>query len=86
MRMAKILIGFALVLSFQAQLSFADEEIICRVKGSGQKVFRLESGFFSSSVFVKNRSGNLLIGVQRLTRKSRHSAVRLRFVNFLALG
>ena len=44
MRMVKILIGFALVLSFQAQQSFADEEIICRVKGSGQKVFRLDSG------------------------------------------
>ena len=60
MRMVKILIGFVLVFSFQAQQSFADEEIICRVKGSGHKVFRLESGFFSSSVFVKNSSGQFV--------------------------
>ena len=60
MRMVKILIGFVLVFSFQAQHSFADEEIICRVKGSGQKVFRLDSGIFSSSVLVLNSSGQFV--------------------------
>ena len=60
MRMVKILIGFVLVFSFQAQQSFADEEIISRVKGSGQKVFRLDSGIFSSSVFVLNSSGQFV--------------------------
>ena len=60
MRIVKILIGFALLFSFQAQQSFADEEIICRVKGSGQKVFRLDSGIFSSSVLVLNSSGQFV--------------------------
>ena len=60
MRLVKILIGFALVFSFQAQPSFAYEEIICRVKGSGQKVFRLDSGIFSSNVFVLNSSGQFV--------------------------
>ena len=60
MRVIKFFIGFVLLFSFQAQLSFADQEIICRVKGSGQKVFRLEGGFFSSSVFVKNSSGQFV--------------------------
>ena len=60
MRVIKFFIGFVLLFSFQAQLSFADQEVICRVKGSGQKVFRLESGFFSSSVFVKNSSGQFV--------------------------
>jgi hypothetical protein len=60
MKIAKILVGFTLISSFQAQQSFADEEIICRVKGSGQKVFRLDSGFFSSSVFVRNSSGQFV--------------------------
>ena len=60
MRTVKILMGFAIVFSFQSQLSFADEEIICRVKGVGQKVFRLDSGIFSSTVFVLNSSGQFV--------------------------
>jgi hypothetical protein len=60
MMMFKFLIGFVLVFLFQAQLSFADEEIICRVKGSGQKIFLLDSGFFSSTVFVMNSSGQFV--------------------------
>ena len=52
--------GFLLVVLFQAQLAFADGEIICRVKGFGQKVFRLDSGIFSSNVFVKNSSGQFV--------------------------
>ena len=60
MKMVKILIGIVLVFSFQAKQSFADEEIICRVKGSGQKVFRLDSGIFSSSVLVLNSSGQFV--------------------------
>ena len=60
MRVIRFLTGFVLLFSFQAQLSFADEEIICRVKGSGQKVFHLDSGFFSSSVFVQNSSGQVV--------------------------
>ena len=40
--------------------SAGDKEIICRVKGVGQKVFVLDSGIFSSSVLVKNSSGNMV--------------------------
>ena len=61
MRVIRFFIGFVLLFSFQAQLSFADEEIICRVKGSGQKVFRLDSGIFSSSVLVLNSSGQFVV-------------------------
>jgi hypothetical protein len=32
-------------------------EIICRIKGSGQKVFVLDGGFWSSSVLFKNSLG-----------------------------
>ena len=60
MRLVKLFIGILLVIPFQAQLAFADEEIICRVKGFGQKVFRLDSGIFSSSVFVMNSSGRFV--------------------------
>lgn len=40
--------------------SFADTEIICRVKSVGQRVFVLDSGIFSSNVLYKNKSGNLV--------------------------
>ena len=33
-------------------------EIICKIKGSGQKIFRLDSGFWSSSVLVRNSSSD----------------------------
>ena len=39
--------------------ALADAEIICRIKGVGQRVFVLDSGIFSSNVFYKTKSGDL---------------------------
>ena len=47
--------------------ALADAEIICRIKGLGQRVFVLDSGIFSSNVFYKTPSGDLKIGVQKRT-------------------
>ena len=51
---------FFLVFVISAAPALADVEIICRVKGVGQRVFVLDSGFFSSNVLFKNSAGNLV--------------------------
>ena len=38
--------------------SLADEEIICKVKGVGQRIFLLDSGIFSSEVLYKKPNGD----------------------------
>ena len=35
----------------------AQTEIVCKIKGSGQKVFLLDGGFWSSKVFYRTSSG-----------------------------
>ena len=57
MKPLKILMG-ALFLSFSITLSFGDEEIICKVKGVGQRIFLLDSGIFSSKVLYKKPKGD----------------------------
>ena len=51
---------FSLVFVIPAAPAFADVEIICRVKSVGQRLFVLDSGFFSSDVLYKNSSGDLV--------------------------
>ena len=51
---------YFLVFLTPAMPTFADTEIICRVKSVGQRVFVLDSGIFSSNVLYKNKSGNLV--------------------------
>ena len=51
---------YFLVFLTPAMPTFADTEIICRVKSVGQRVFVLDSGIFSSNVLYKNKSGDLV--------------------------
>ena len=47
-------------LFFLVAPSFADEKIICKVKGVGQRIFLLDSGIFSSKVLVKKPKGEFV--------------------------
>ena len=45
---------------FSITPSFGDEEIICKVKGVGQRIFLLDSGIFSSKVLYKKPKGDFV--------------------------
>ena len=57
MKLIGSLIGIFFLSFFLVMPSFADEEIICKVKGVGQRIFLLDSGIFSSKVLVKKPKG-----------------------------
>ena len=54
------LIGIFPFFFFSITPSFADEEIICKVKGVGQRIFLLDSGIFSSKVLYKKPKGDFV--------------------------
>ena len=60
MRKKFFLIWISVFSFFPIVPSIADEEIICKVKSVGQRVFLLDSGIFSSKVLYKNHSGEFV--------------------------
>ncbi len=57
MKMKFFLMGIFIFSLFPIAPLLADEEIICKVKGVGQRVFLLDSGIFSSKVLYKKPNG-----------------------------
>ena len=57
MKLFRFLIGIFFLSFFSITPSFGDEEIICKVKGVGQRIFLLDSGIFSSKVLFKKPKG-----------------------------
>jgi hypothetical protein len=60
MKPIKLLLGIFLFSMFPTAPSLADEEIVCKVKGVGQRVFLLDSGIFSSKVLFKKPNGEFV--------------------------
>lgn len=60
MKLISSLIGIFFLSFFLVTPSFADEEIICKVKGVGQRIFLLDSGIFSSKVLYKKPKGEFV--------------------------
>ena len=86
MKLLSSLMGIFFLSFFLVAPSFADEKIICKVKGVGQRIFLLDSGIFSSKVLLKNQKVILSIGVQKQSLKSHHLDGGLPFVNCLEYG
>ena len=57
MKPTKLVMGIFLFSLFSTAPSLADEEIVCQVKGVGQRIFLLDSGIFSSKVLYKKPNG-----------------------------
>ena len=57
MKPTKLIMGIFLFSLFSTAPSLADEEIVCQVKGVGQRIFLLDSGIFSSKVLYKKPNG-----------------------------
>ena len=60
MKLISSLMGIFFLSFFLVAPSFADEEIICKVKGVGQRIFLLDSGIFSSKVLYKKPKGTFV--------------------------
>ena len=86
MKPVRFLMGTLFLSFFSITPSFGDEEIICKVKGVGQRIFLLDSGIFQAKSFIKNRKVILLIGAQKPSLKSHHLDEVLLFVNCLGCG
>ena len=56
----RFLMGILCFSFFSITPSFGDEEIICKVKGVGQRIFLLDSGIFSSKVLYKKPKGEFV--------------------------
>ena len=55
---------------FYVAPAIADSEIICRVKGVGQRIFVLDSGIFSSNVSTRINLATSWTGAQKQTAKN----------------
>ena len=60
MKLISSFMGVVFLSFFLVSPSFADEEIICKVKGGGQRIFLLDSGIFSSKVLYKKPKGEFV--------------------------
>ena len=60
MKPVRFLMGTIFLSFFSITPSLGDEEIICKVKGVGQRIFLLDSGIFSSKVLYKKPKGEFV--------------------------
>ena len=60
MKPVRFLMGTLFLSFLSITPSFGDEEIICKVKGVGQRIFLLDSGIFSSKVLYKKPKGDFV--------------------------
>ena len=60
MKPIRFFMGILFLSFFSITPSFGDDEIICKVKGVGQRIFLLDSGIFSSKVLYKKPKGEFV--------------------------